>query len=87
MKPSNFTNYPWASKAQNAESEIIARNIMVILKRTGDQFRPLSWEEYSVERQKDGNFSELEKKYFDAVIPYCISADTAILFSPEWDIH
>ena len=57
---------------------------MVILKRTGDEFRPLEWEEYKQERLKDKNFSEYEKKYFDKVIPYCKSADTAVLFSNSW---
>jgi hypothetical protein len=84
MNPSHFTAYPWSSVLQNSESEIIALNIMLILKRTGDTFRDLSWEEYKAERIKDGNFSEREKGYFDAVLPYCKSAETARLFSAKW---
>jgi len=83
-KPSNFTAQPWSSVAQSSEAETIARNIMVILKRTGDTFRNLSWEEYSQERKKDGKFSEREKKYFNQVIDYCVSAETARLFSRTW---
>lgn len=85
MKPSNFTNNPMDSVLQNSESETIARNIMLILKRTGDKFRNLSFKEYKKERLKDGNFSESEKKYFDKTIEYCKSSDTAKLFSKNWN--
>ena len=84
MKPSNFTKYPWNSITQKSECETIAKNIMLILKRTGDKFRPLTFDEYKSERLKDGNFTESEKQYFDKVIDYCKSPDTAKLFSKEW---
>ncbi len=84
MKPSNFTSYPWSSVLQNSESETIAQNIMKILKRTGDEFRPITWEEYKEERLKDGNFSDREKSIFENVISYCKSADTAVLFCKTW---
>ena len=57
---------------------------MKILKRTGDEFRPITWEEYKEERLKDGNFSDREKSIFENVIPYCKSADTAVLFCKTW---
>ena len=85
MKPSDFTNFPYSSVTRNNESETIARNIMVILERTGNKFRPLPWDEYKSERLKDGNFTDGEHEYFDAVIDYCKSADTAKLFSPVWN--
>ncbi len=84
MKPSNFTSYPWSSVLQNSESETIAQNVMKVLKRTGDEFRLLFWEEYKEERLKDGNFSDREKSIFENVIPYCQSADTAVLFCKTW---
>ena len=84
MKPSNFTSYPFDSVLQNSESETVAKNIMVILSRTGDRFRPLTWEEYKKERLQDGVFSQNEYEYFQSVIDYCKSADTAKLFSKEW---
>ena len=84
MNPSNFTKFPMSSVKQNSESEQIAVNIMVILKRTGDTFRPLTWDEYKEERLKDGGFTEGERRYFDAVIDYCASPETARLFSPVW---
>lgn len=52
MNPSNYTTFPWDSVLQNAESETIAQNIMIILKRTGDKWRKLSFEEYQQERKK-----------------------------------
>jgi len=84
MNPSNFTKFPCDSVKQNHQSEQIAVNIMTILKRTGDTFRPLDWEEYKTERLKDGHFTDREHGYFDAVIDYCVSPDTAKLFSPAW---
>ncbi len=83
-KPSDFLEYPIASVLQTAEAETVARNIMVILKRKGDEFKPLSWDEYKEERLKDGFFNENEKQYFDDVIGYCASEDTAKLFSKVW---
>ena len=71
---------------RQSEYETIAQNVMVILKRTGDEFRPLTFEEYKEERMKDENFSEKERAYFDEVIKFCVSAETAILFSKAWEL-
>lgn len=84
MQPSNFTKHPFNSVTSNSESETIARNIMVILQRTGNHWRRLSWEEYSTERLKDGNFTQSEYRLFDKVINYCISEETACLFCSNW---
>jgi hypothetical protein len=84
MKPSNFLGHPWDSVLKNNESETIARNIMAILKRTGDEWRLLTWEEYSEERKKDGSFTERERAYFDRVVGFCGSAESAEAFAPGW---
>jgi len=84
MKPSNYVGYPWSSILQKSECETIAQNIMIILKRTGNKFRDLPWSEYASERKKDGNFTESEKQYFDKVIDFCKSGDTAKLFCSGW---
>lgn len=84
LKPSDFNVFPYSSVKGQTEYETIAANIMTILKRTGDTFRPFDWEEYQSERLKDKNFSERERGYFDAVIGYCTNSDTAKLFSPAW---
>ena len=83
-KPSDFKNFPCSSVLQKSESETVAQNIMVILARTGNTFRPLSWKEYKTERLKDGNFSEGEKGFFKQVTKWCKSAESAQLFSKEW---
>jgi hypothetical protein len=83
-KPSDFKKHPYDSVFRNMEHEIVARNIMVILSRTGDEFRELSWEEYKKERQKDGAFAEGERGLFDKAIKYCKSPDTAALLSEAW---
>lgn len=61
---------------------------MVILKRAGNKFIPLTFPEYEEERIRDGaSPSEVkyEEEYFDKVINYCKSPDTAKLFSKEWN--
>ncbi len=85
MNPKNFTKtQPMESVFQKCEHEVIAQNIMVILSRTGNEWRELTWDEYKKERKKDGNFSNIEKGYFDEVLPYTISAEKALDFSPFW---
>lgn len=84
MKPSDFRTFPNDSNLHNYESEEVARNIMVILARTGNTFRSLDWDEYKEERQADGHFTEGEREYFDKVLAYCHSQETAALFSPVW---
>lgn len=83
-KPSDFKNYPSDSVTRNSECETVAQNIMIILSRTGDKFRPFDFEEYQIERKKDGNFSQAEKTYFEKVRSYCADEDTAKTFSKEW---
>jgi len=84
MKPSDFTAYPWGCVFYKSENETIAQNIMEILKRTGNEWRELSWDEYEMERRKDTNFSGNGKKYFDEVLEYTTSEEKARLFSPVW---
>lgn len=83
-QPKDFLIKPWGSVLQNSESETIAGNIMMILSRTGNTWRELTWEEYKIEREKDGEFSEREKIYFDKVIIYCKSPEDAGKFSKDW---
>ena len=84
LKPSDFCKHPWACVFRHLEQEQMGINIMIILKRTGNVFRELTFEEYKTEREKDGGFSSSEKHYFEQVIPYCKSAETAALFSDSW---
>jgi len=84
--PSDFAKiFPYSSVARSNETETVARNIMVILSRTGNVWRELSWKEYTEQRDIDGNWSQREKFYFDKAVDYCKSADTAKLFSGEWN--
>ena len=85
MKPSNFTRHPWNSVMQECGHEVVAQNIMVILKKTGNTFRELSWDEYKKARIRDGSFCEGSEKYcFNRVTKYCKSPDTASLFCKDW---
>ncbi len=84
--PKDFTSFPCSSVLQKCEAETVACNIMVILSRTGNTFREIAWEEYKTERKKDKDFTSTEAFYFDLVLPYCKSQETAELFSPEWRI-
>jgi len=86
LSPSDF--YPidaYNCVLKKREFEIIARNIMVILARTGDKFRKLSWNEYESERKKDKNFTDREEYFFDMVIDYCSSSDKAMTFCENWE--
>lgn len=83
-KPSDFIKHPWSCVFKSNEHESIATNVMKILKRTGDEWRTLSFEEYEKERKKDGAYSPREKSYFDEVAPYTESADKAAMFSATW---
>ena len=58
MKPSDFRKHPLDSILQNTESEIVARNIMVILARTGDEFRLMEWDEYFAKEKQTDFISE-----------------------------
>ena len=82
--PADFCVYPWSSVTKNSESETVAVNIMKILKRNGNTWRELPFEEYEEERKEDGDYSEREKYIFEGVRGYCKSVDTATLFSKTW---
>ncbi len=87
LEPSHFKNHePFGCifKEKASEHETIAKNIMVILSRTGNVFRNLSWKEYKEEREKDDNFTEQEKYFFNRVNRYCSSSENATKFSPNW---
>ena len=84
MKPSDFRKHPLDSILQNTESEIVARNIMVILARTGDEFRLMEWDEYLREREADGLYLGMEQRYFEMVRGYCVSEKTARQFCSDW---
>lgn len=84
MRPSNFTSRPYGSVANKGEAEVVARNIMAILKRTGNEFRLLTWKEYKEERLKDGSFTESEKSWFDQVVGFCVSEHSAEAFCKGW---
>lgn len=82
--PSEFNKHPWSSVLQKTEAEVVARNIMVILSRTGDEWRELGWEEYVEERMKDTGFSQMERQYFDKAISYTKSEAAARSFCDAW---
>lgn len=85
LAPEDFTEFPYSSTLCKVEAEVIAMNIMVILSRTENKFRKLAWKEYKKERLKDEDFTDGEHEYFDKVIDYCKSSDTAKLFSNVWN--
>lgn len=87
LTPFNFTDTPMNSIFKDYNYEIIAQNIMKILKRTGNKFRLLTWDEYKTIRQKDGYFSESEKKYFLEVVGFCVNAERAQQFCSDWAEH
>lgn len=86
-RPSQIKNIkPWSSVLRKSEYETVALNIIVILARTGDKFRELSWQEYKTGRLPDGNFSNGERSFFERVQPFTASAENAKCFSQKWNI-
>lgn len=85
FKPSDFLlHYPWNSISQKSEAETVARNIMAILTRTGNEWRKLSLSEYQSEREKDGGFTSSEAGFFIQVAEYTTSPEAAAKFSSAW---
>jgi len=86
-RPSNYTSHPTDSASQKSETETIARNIMIILKQAGNEFRDLPFEEYVTARMGHGaseREARNEKRYFDKAIPHCLSSDLADKFCRNW---
>ena len=83
-KPKDFKKFPTNSIMNKVEYEIVANNIMTILARTENTFRPLCWGEYMSERMQDGDFSMGERRFFDVVIDNFKDAETAAKFSLAW---
>ena len=83
LNPSQFRGHPYSSKVGKTEAEVIARNIIVIQKRTGDTFRELTWEEYQKERLGDAEHDSnrfvewAEKPWFERVMPYLTTSEGA----------
>lgn len=71
--PKDFIGKYWSSIFQKSEAEWVWNNMLVILGRTGNKWRELHWDEYVVERTKDGEFSQGEKHYFEQSLPYTTS--------------
>lgn len=85
MKPSDFVKVSnMGSIFQNHEAEVVAANVMKILSRTGDNFRLMSWTEYRTEREKDGDFTTREQRFFEDVAEYCANSHGAAAFAPGW---
>lgn len=80
------TIHPFNSITQSHKAETVARNIMVILARTGNVFRLLTWEEYKAQRIVDGHFTERECEFFEKVSRFCVTEETVRLFSNYWDL-
>lgn len=82
--PSDYAGvFPFDSVLQKTEAEIVCKNVVIILNRTGNEWRDLSWDEYKSEREKDGNFTQGEKRYFDEVIEY-VHPERIRLFSKAY---
>ncbi len=92
MSPSKIKGiFPIDSITQNNESEVVAKNIMIILARTGDTFRELSIEEYKKERNLDYELNSSaqtvglkEISVFDKVKDVANSIENASRFCKDW---
>lgn len=86
-KPSDFaTKFPYKSVTGKTEDGTLALNIMKAMVFMGNEWSPITWEDY-VKAWKEKGFDSCEKEHacFDRVNKYCKSEDTARLFSPVWE--
>jgi uncharacterized Zn finger protein len=84
LRPRDFVAVPDGSIFPSTEHEIIASNIMKILARTDNRFRPITWDEYWSESSKDRSQVTDDPGVFFQVVVHCISAEQAVLVSPVW---
>ena len=85
LTPKDFLGLPTNESIERTfEIEVVARNIMVILHRLGNEIRYLTWEEYKEQRLVDGSFKEKEESYFDLANAYFGSVAQVKSFCPEW---
>lgn len=86
MNPSDFREKtPYSSVFDSVQMECAAKNVMTYLAKTGDTWRPLTWEEYRDGAAKDGHTKVgYEFDYFSRVQPYTESEAAARTFSPCW---
>ena len=82
--PSAFTVWPYSSVLRDSHCEQVAVNIMVILKRTGDAWRPMSADEYGSQPERNGVLSARQADLFHRVAPLVATEAMARKFSPEW---
>lgn len=68
-----------------ANHEVVAQNVAIILARTGDEFRLISDKEYEAERLKDGNFTQSEMPKLKNIRGYLVSAEMASKFCMGWE--
>lgn len=86
-KPSDFMHrFPLASKHHKAEYEMEGKWIMKALAHHGNVWRKLSWVEYCeyYDFHPIHEVSIQKKAYFDAVVPYTVSAEAAASYSKAW---
>jgi len=70
-RPSEYlSKFPSGSILYDYSSEQVIYNCLVILAKTGNTFRPLTFEEYQKVRKEDGCFSINERPHFDRVQKY-----------------
>jgi hypothetical protein len=87
LTPKDFANiFPLRSIIGKAEAETVAQHIMIILARTGNEWRKkgMEWNEYERECKKDGHSTDYEQPYFERVVIHTHSSIMAGMFSTAW---
>jgi hypothetical protein len=80
LKPTDFADFPNRSIMGSINDEGVAWNIVRILMVTGNKWRTITWEEYAIHHSGDS----MKEDGFNRVIKYCISAEKARRFCPQW---
>lgn len=84
--PADYISYPWGSILNSTEHEMIARDIMVILYKTGNVFREISFDEYKKEKTKitKNIINASEESRFMQVVNFCKNPYMANSFCKNW---
>lgn len=80
LKPSDFDCFPCSSCTCDSDTEEVALNIIRLLIQTGNKWRIISWDEYSIYHPDDSIYD------FNRVIGFCTSAKRARTFCERWEI-
>lgn len=84
LKPSDFVAFPEASVLQSCEAEVVAKNVMIVQRDLGDEWREVTEQEYLDGCKRYGFSGAADLSLFRKVQKYTTSPTAAAGFSEVW---